>query len=471
MNFSYQSNLQQMNDYDNTCFCCKQNYDDHQRKPFLLACGDVICLLCYNNQKNNAKNKQVQCPINSSHLYPINESDTNQLSMQKLQQNDFYPIKCQDHLNENANIYCKQQNKLVCSVCLQTDPHAHFLQDQSLHFAFERKYLDESLEKMLPILSNEIKEIQSQIDRINQFINKEREFQIQEIQNMIEKIFNILKFSKNTNKAAPKDQIKKKLKDQGQIFNFISNFSQFLQFNLYYRDTFKQFHQPRNDEEQKYAQGQNQEEVKANEQIDYLVAETLGKLEEADRPKYLEFRRLVDIHLETLKIKNLKDKSKLLPISGKSTLIFKATNDGFVGSSFHQKCNNQGPTISFILSEHGQVFGGYTSVSWTTPYSYSYFSDLKAFIFSLSKNTLLKQYQNFSHSVYHQGEQLMCFGYGGDIYISYGCNTRSDSYCNLGGTYKPKRKDHKNQILNAQDYLGGSVRFRVIEIEVYQIQA
>ncbi|CDW89072.1 UNKNOWN [Stylonychia lemnae] len=189
---------------------------------------------------------------------------------------------------------------------------------------------------------------------------------------------------------------------------------------------------------------------------------------EKDRPNYLEFRRLIDFHLEQISsIKTVKN--KLLPITGETNLIYKASRDGYTASSFHQKCDNQGPTISFILSEPGQVFGGYTSISWTSPGAY--IEDAAAFIFNLTKNSLHNQYQNFEKGVIHNHTNLMIFGRGHDIFINNNCNyDNAYNTCDLGGTYMPPQ-GLKFRDSQAQEYLAGTYCFKVIEIEVYQVKS
>ncbi|CDW83874.1 UNKNOWN [Stylonychia lemnae] len=234
------------------------------------------------------------------------------------------------------------------------------------------------------------------------------------------------------------------------------------------QDSFQLINKHQNDEEQKQVPAQNEQEIKAKEQKDREVAMTLEKIVQQDRPKYLEFRRLVDYHLESLKYQEMKDKPKLLPITGQTKLLYKATNDGFLAANFHQKCDNQGKTISFILSDQGQVFGGYTSLSWAS--NNTQYKDNDAFIFSLSKNTLHKQYQNFDYAVYHGKDYLIVFGGGHDIRIYTGCNNNTSNLnqCNLGYAYLPPQ-GLKYGDQQATEYLAGSAQFKVIEIEVYQV--
>ncbi len=45
----------------------------------------------------------------------------------------------------------------------------------------------------------------------------------------------------------------------------------------------------------------------------------------------------------------------------KLDLLYKASIDNFTASSFHSKCDNKGPTITFVTSTNSGRFGGYTS--------------------------------------------------------------------------------------------------------------
>ncbi|MFO0005808.1 MAG: TLD domain-containing protein [bacterium] len=45
-------------------------------------------------------------------------------------------------------------------------------------------------------------------------------------------------------------------------------------------------------------------------------------------------------------------------------LLYKSTLHGFSSAAFHSRCDNQGPTVSLILSDKNRTFGGYAQVSW-----------------------------------------------------------------------------------------------------------
>ncbi|CDW90777.1 UNKNOWN [Stylonychia lemnae] len=187
--------------------------------------------------------------------------------------------------------------------------------------------------------------------------------------------------------------------------------------------------------------------------------------------KYLEesFEKLIPMLNEEI---DSDLKATIVNITGfrirqQTQLIYKGTRDGFKATNFHSLCDNKGPNISYILSETGQVFGGYTSLSWKSP-KWEHIKDQEALIFSLTKNTVHKQYQSFERALEHNKGCLMIFGKGQDIIIESECNNNQKSHCNLGGTYSLPN-GYKFEEKQAKDYLAGAYNFKVIEIEVYSI--
>ena len=47
-------------------------------------------------------------------------------------------------------------------------------------------------------------------------------------------------------------------------------------------------------------------------------------------------------------------------------LIYRASEHDFTSKSFHNACNGHGPTLTIIKRKYGNIFGGYTSVSWSS---------------------------------------------------------------------------------------------------------
>eukprot|EP00347_Sterkiella_histriomuscorum_P009467 403341101 len=114
------------------------------------------------------------------------------------------------------------------------------------------------------------------------------------------------------------------------------------------------------------------------------IDQTVDALKEVELKKYRElFRKLVNIEIKQ-KEKSLINQHISNSFDRSYKLLFCGSRDGFKANKFHELCDNQGPTVSFILSNYGQVFGGYASQPWTSPNeSESFKDDADAFIFSL----------------------------------------------------------------------------------------
>ena len=63
-------------------------------------------------------------------------------------------------------------------------------------------------------------------------------------------------------------------------------------------------------------------------------------------------------------------------------LLYRGSKDGFTKNIFHEKCNNKGPTVTLIQNKRGDIFGGFTSISWSN--KEEEILDKDSFIFSLS---------------------------------------------------------------------------------------
>ena len=147
-------------------------------------------------------------------------------------------------------------------------------------------------------------------------------------------------------------------------------------------------------------------------------------------------------------------------------LLWRGSQDGFEAKTFHDKCNNKGPTLTVIVSNNDKIFGGYTSESWGFGGSSGASKqDATAFIYSLTHKAKCAKQKN-TKSIIDNSSCGPIFGAGRDIIIWDDCNTRSDNYCESrdseGATYAlPAGADNS--------FLAGSRNFSVKEIEVYAV--
>jgi hypothetical protein len=52
--------------------------------------------------------------------------------------------------------------------------------------------------------------------------------------------------------------------------------------------------------------------------------------------------------------------------SAKLTLLYKATVHGWSNEIFHDRCDNQGATVTIVRLNNGAVFGGYSAFSYVS---------------------------------------------------------------------------------------------------------
>jgi len=70
-------------------------------------------------------------------------------------------------------------------------------------------------------------------------------------------------------------------------------------------------------------------------------------------------------------------------------LIFSLTKDGGTAQAFHDKCDNQGPTVTVVYNDHNSIYGGYASQSWKS--NESEVTDSEAFLYQLVVSGKAKQ--------------------------------------------------------------------------------
>ncbi len=136
-------------------------------------------------------------------------------------------------------------------------------------------------------------------------------------------------------------------------------------------------------------------------------------------------------------------------------LIYSATIDGDDSNTFHNLCDNVGPTLVLVKTTNNQIFGGYTKENWKSTQNYK--NDTNAFIFSLNKKA--KANSSNGNSIYCNTGYGPTFGGGHDLYISSGCLNNNSSYNNTNNTYK----------IGGNYFLAGQNNFICKEVEVYSI--
>ena len=101
----------------------------------------------------------------------------------------------------------------------------------------------------------------------------------------------------------------------------------------------------------------------------------------------------------------------------------------------------------------------------------AYRSSSSNYIFSLRNKDNLSPfrsavYRNSNHAIYTNPGYGPTFGNGHDIYIANNADKDTNSYANLGYTYRPP-SGYSYGSSNTRDLLAGSYYFTPTEVEVY----
>jgi len=136
--------------------------------------------------------------------------------------------------------------------------------------------------------------------------------------------------------------------------------------------------------------------------------------------------------------------------------IYVASMDGDSGTDFHDKCDGKGPTVVIVETTTGNVFGGYTSVSWS---SQGWKRDPTSFLFQLRPRLSHFALRNRDdrYAVYNGGSYGPSFGGGHDLHIASGALSSSNSYVQ-GKTYSA----------NGNTLNDGTKHFQIKDYVVFQ---
>jgi len=110
--------------------------------------------------------------------------------------------------------------------------------------------------------------------------------------------------------------------------------------------------------------------------------------------------------------------NKLFEWSGYKSmeLIYRGTRDGMTSKDFHNKCDNKGKTICLFLNDNYNIFGGYSSIPWTSNGGEKTANDCFIFTLTNNYNTEPTKFPFVKgRSVYHGPSNGPCFGNGPDL--------------------------------------------------------
>ena len=127
--------------------------------------------------------------------------------------------------------------------------------------------------------------------------------------------------------------------------------------------------------------------------------------------------KIVDSYFNIILIKNWinninNESSKII----KAKLLYKLSKDGDSIDTFHQKCDNNSPTLLLVETTNGRKFGGYTTCVWSVNKGGK--KDGKTFLFSLDEKKIYKKKKEHENErdIYCRKDAGPTFG-GNDLYF------------------------------------------------------
>eukprot|EP00347_Sterkiella_histriomuscorum_P005061 403358051 len=410
------------------CLNCSSSYNLTTRIPVMLECGDEICLDCYKNKLVQKQDGTLACCIDNEHEIERRENPIqNRKIINKLKSMDLLRLACEKHIEQYSEYYCSLCDEIVCKFCSQID-HQHV--DQKTLHQVKPQNFKEYLKYINPLFDKQLEMITTLKHKFNAHINESQILSSRDFVSMLNDTKLLLK------DFVQKEDIPKLLithyKLQGQV------------------------------EPQEVLNEQIDTKIKYSENFNLNYNEILPKVKSFAEYQYM---KLVNCEIQKLSSSlistQLKDWNR-----ANIKLLYKGTTDSFEATKFHQLCDNQGPTISFVLSELGHTFGGYTSISWTSDGAYK--EDRQAFLFQLNQRSIHPIENNFDKAVQHHPDYHLIFGSGNDLCLYNQCdvNKSSDSY--FGHAYKLP-PGYTQGTDDARKYLAGEYQFKVLEIEVYSV--
>ena len=162
--------------------------------------------------------------------------------------------------------------------------------------------------------------------------------------------------------------------------------------------------------------------------------------------------------------------NKILEWTGlkRMDLLFRGTRDGMNSYEFHNKVGNKGKTICLFLNDKGNIFGGYSSIPWTSNGGSKTANDCFLFTLSNIHNTQPTKFPYAQdRSVYQSINYGPIFGSGNDIEINKDFGKKNSHIANFPHSYRDTL--NKGKSIFTGDFNNSNNYINLKEIEVFEL--
>ena len=454
--------------------CSSKEHKEINAVSYCCNCRVFMCNKCQIFHSNLLNNHKV---INME--YFIKESFTGFC-------NEF------NHINE-LEYFCKDHNILICAACIakvktenngkHTDCDVYHIND----IIEEKKYkLNENIKNLQKIsdnLQNSIKDLKYLFEKVTESkeelkiniqkiftklrgeINDREEKLLIEVDDIYEKTFFKEEMLKECEKLPNKIKLslergkllEKEYNDDKKVFLInegIKIEKKLKEINVVNENVFKL--NKLNKISIKFIPNENE----INDELERI--KSFGKIVSENSESLFESSSIIkdDMNKQNSIINWIKEKVKKKDLNFK--LIFKMSEHGYEGKTFHKYCDNKGPNLILIKTNKDRIFGGFTPLDWENNAKAKIDQSNQTFIFSLNLN---KKYDMIS--VKKKAIQGFSVDYGpnfGDYDFGLTKNLKEGmSYANTSCNYL------SNENLELTGGKGNDESFQTREFEVYQV--
>lgn len=149
-----------------------------------------------------------------------------------------------------------------------------------------------------------------------------------------------------------------------------------------------------------------------------------------------------------------------------TVLLYTASDNKYSSKSFHEMCDDRGPTITIIHTETNHVFGAFAFKKWPSK-DYQRIEDMNVFLFSIRPNLQAFECRKERTNTLskHDNSVGPIFGDGWDLYID---NTSNGKDCHGASTPVSFALDGK-QVFGVDPDATWQYHFTVVDYEVFSV--
>ena len=152
-------------------------------------------------------------------------------------------------------------------------------------------------------------------------------------------------------------------------------------------------------------------------------------------------------------------------------LIYRGSRDGTISNIFHNKCDNKGPTIILFKNEKGNIYGGYSPISWNTNDGWQ--SVPEAFIFTLTNIYNIEPTKfnrtNDQFGIYFGSDYGAWFGNSSNIGFAYDYSKENNCYSKFGVNVGYQDCLGKGNSIFTGNLDNNNIYYKINEIEGFKL--